>query len=100
MQQATPAASTSNASPGTKEYLPDLFARARITHPDLPLDPVIVQSLLICLIAQPRSPTVSEQHAHDRAVRPGLHLILRTKEEDVGLVVNLVALVSRLYRFT
>ncbi|KAI0663423.1 hypothetical protein C8Q70DRAFT_949776 [Cubamyces menziesii] len=92
MQQATPAASTSNASPGTKEYLPDLFARARITHPDLPLDPVIVQSLLICLIAQPRSPTVSEQHAHDRAVRPGLHLILRTKEEDVGLVVNLVAL--------
>ncbi|KAH9892668.1 hypothetical protein C8Q73DRAFT_791694 [Cubamyces lactineus] len=92
MQHATPTTSTSNAPPGTKEYLPDLFARARIAHPDLPLDPVIVQSLLICLIAQPRSPTVSEKHAHDRAVRPGLHLILRTKEEDVGLVVNLVAL--------
>ncbi|KAI8994009.1 hypothetical protein BD414DRAFT_379132, partial [Trametes punicea] len=78
--------------PGTKEYLPDLFARARAAHPDLPLDPVILQSLLICLIAQPRSPTVSEQQAHDQAVRPGLHLILRTREEDVGLVVNLVAL--------
>ncbi|KAI0775817.1 hypothetical protein BD413DRAFT_602979 [Trametes elegans] len=80
------------AHPGTKEYLPDLFARAHAAHPDLPLDPVILQSLLICLIAQTRSPTVSGKQAHDKCIRPGLHLILRVKEEDVGLVVNLVAL--------
>ena len=43
---------------------------------------------------------ISDKHAHDRAVRPGLHLILRTKEEDVGLVVNLVALVSCLFRIS
>ncbi|KAI0675401.1 hypothetical protein C8Q78DRAFT_1012230 [Trametes maxima] len=77
---------------GTKEYLPDLFARARSAHPDLPLDPVILQSLLLCLIAQPCSPTVSAKQAYEHDVRPGVHLILRTKEEDVGLVVNLVAL--------
>ncbi|KAI0373935.1 hypothetical protein BV20DRAFT_988046 [Pilatotrama ljubarskyi] len=92
MQRAS--SSSSTASPGTKEYLPNLLARARAhaTHPDLPLDPVILRSLLICLIAQTRSATVSEKQAHDRCVRPGLHLILRTREEDVGLVVNLVTL--------
>ncbi|KAI0633228.1 hypothetical protein C8Q77DRAFT_772367 [Trametes polyzona] len=82
----------SNAQPGTIEYLPDLFARAHAAHPDLPLDPVILQSLLICLIAQPRTPAVSAKQAYDSAVHPGVHLILRTREEDVGLVVNLVAL--------
>ncbi|KAI0358549.1 hypothetical protein OH77DRAFT_1420949 [Trametes cingulata] len=84
--------SSSVAPPGTSEYLPNLLARAHATHPDLPLDPVILRSLLMCLIAQRRSPNVSEKQANDRDVRPGLHLILRTREEDVGLVVNLVAL--------
>ncbi|OSD06972.1 hypothetical protein PYCCODRAFT_1464101 [Trametes coccinea BRFM310] len=91
MQPASSSSSTV-VSPGTKEYLPDLFARARAAHPDLPLDPVILQSLLICLIAQTRSTSVIEKQAQDRPVRPGLHLILRTREEDVGLVVNLAAL--------
>ncbi|KAI0823616.1 hypothetical protein BC628DRAFT_1411399 [Trametes gibbosa] len=80
------------ASPGTIDYLPDLFARARAAHPDIPLDHVILQSLLICLIAQPRTPTASVKDAYETSLHPGLHLILRTKEEDVGLVVNLVTL--------
>lgn len=93
MQHAS-SASSSKAPPGTIDFLPDLFARAHAAHPDFPLDHVIIQSLLLCLIAQPRSPSVSAKQAYDNAVRPGLHLILRTREEDVGLVVNLVALVS------
>ncbi|OJT15423.1 hypothetical protein TRAPUB_8011 [Trametes pubescens] len=91
MQHAS-SASSSKAPPGTIDFLPDLFARAHAAHPDFPLDHVIIQSLLLCLIAQPRSPSVSAKQAYDSAVRPGLHLILRTREEDVGLVVNLVAL--------
>ncbi|EIW62645.1 uncharacterized protein TRAVEDRAFT_68983 [Trametes versicolor FP-101664 SS1] len=91
MQHAS-SASSSKAPPGTIDFLPDLFARAHAAHPDFPLDHVIIQSLLLCLIAQPRSPSVSAKQAYDSAVRPGLHLILRTREEDVGVVVNLVAL--------
>ena len=79
--------------PGTSDYLPGLLARARAAHPDLPLDPVILQSLLICLIAQPR-PSGSVKLERNHGSRSGLHLILRTREEDVGLVVNIVALVS------
>ncbi|KAI0645802.1 hypothetical protein C8Q79DRAFT_1052969 [Trametes meyenii] len=90
--QPIPSFTPSTSLAGTKEYLPDLFTRAHSAHPDLPIDPVILQSLLICLIAQPRSATVSAKQAYDHGVHPGVHLILRTKEEDVGLVVNLVAL--------
>ena len=79
--------------PGTSDYLPGLLSRARAAHPDLPLDPVILQSLLICLIAQPR-PSGSVKMERNHGSRSGLHLILRTKEEDVGLVVNIVVLVS------
>ena len=78
--------------PGTKEYLPSLLARARAAHPDIPIDPVVLRSLLICLIAQPRIPVGSAKP--DKSTHAGVHLILRTKEEDVGLVVSVVALVS------
>lgn len=84
-----------DALPGTTEYLPELIARARTTHPDLPIDPVIIQSLLICLIAQPR--LCSGSTKTDKSNHIGLHLILRTKEEDIGLLVSVVALVSAFF---
>ena len=84
-----------DALPGTTEYLPELIARARTTHPDLPIDPVIIQSLLICLIAQPR--LCSGSTKTDKSNHIGLHLILRTKEEDVGMVLNIVAMVSDMW---
>ena len=83
-----------NAPPGSAAYLPELVARARTTHPDLPLEPIVLQSLLLCLIAQPRLPSSTVKHDRETGSHVGLHLVLRTKEEDVGLVVNLVALVS------
>ncbi|RPD57518.1 hypothetical protein L226DRAFT_551309 [Lentinus tigrinus ALCF2SS1-7] len=87
--QAT-ASPTIHAPPGTTAYLSGLVARAVASHPDLPIEPIILQSLLLCLIAQPRLPLGSVKP--DRYTGPGVHLILRTKEEDVGVVVNLVAL--------
>ncbi|KAI1795593.1 hypothetical protein LXA43DRAFT_881334 [Ganoderma leucocontextum] len=96
MQPAIP--SDAIVPPGTSEYLPELMSRARASHPDLPLDSVILQSLLICLIAQPR-PSGSVKPERNHGSRSGLHLILRTKEEDVGLVVNIVALVSGCFSY-
>ncbi|RDX42725.1 hypothetical protein OH76DRAFT_1410893 [Lentinus brumalis] len=90
MQTAASPGPSHHAPPGTPPYLSGLIARAQAAHPDLPIDPVILQSLLLCLIAQPRLPSGSAKP--DRLVGSGLHLVLRTKEEDVGLVVNLAAL--------
>ena len=81
-----------NYPPGASEFLPGLLVRSRAAYPDLPIDPVILQSLLICLIAQPRLPSGSVKS--DKSTHVGLHLILRTKEDDIGLVMNVVALVS------
>ncbi|CAA7260665.1 unnamed protein product [Cyclocybe aegerita] len=69
---------------GTASFLPALLAHIRATHnlniasspnpglQPLPLDNVIFQSILLCLIGQQK------------------HLVLRTPEEDVGLAVKLV----------
>lgn len=63
---------------GTQAFLPALLAYIRnVAAPaSLPLDHVIFQSILLCLIAGDK------------------HLILRTPEEDVGLVVRLAVWVS------
>ena len=63
---------------GTQAFLPALLAYIRnIAAPaSLPLDHVIFQSVLLCLIAGDK------------------HLILRTPEEDVGLVVRLAVWVG------
>jgi len=67
---------------GTQAFLPALLAYIQnVTNsPSLPLDHVIFQSLLLCLIAGDK------------------HLILRTPEEDVGLTVKLTVWVSPQYR--
>jgi hypothetical protein len=63
---------------GTQAFLPALLAHIRglATTQSLPLDPVIFQSILLCLIAGEK------------------HLILRTAEEDIGLTVKIVVWVS------
>lgn len=63
---------------GTQAFLPALLSYIRnVAAPvSLPLDHVIFQSILLCLVAGDK------------------HLILRTPEEDVGLVVRLAVWVS------
>lgn len=73
-------------------YLSTLLARIRASHPDFPLDTTILNSLLLSLVAPvPSTPfTVSETAGKGG----GLHVILRTKKEDITLVANFANLVS------
>lgn len=87
-------APVSLATPGSPEYLQSILHKISDTHPELPLDPVILQSILLCLIAG----RYHENHGqctqtHTRSK----NLILRTKEEDVGMVLNIVAMVSDMW---
>lgn len=64
---------------GTPTFFPSLLSYvhdAASSPSALPLDPVIFQSILLCLVAGDK------------------HLILRTPEEDVGLVLKLAFWVS------
>ncbi|KAG6335697.1 hypothetical protein ID866_3403 [Astraeus odoratus] len=63
-------------SPGTKLFLPSLLAHVRSALPGFPAEPVIIQVLLLCITSGDRN------------------LILRTRDEDVGLVARLATLVS------
>ena len=74
----------STPAPGTAAYFPSILARIHEACPELPVDPVIVQSLLLCLVATDEGST-----PHN-----GKNLILRTRDEDIGLVLNLTELVS------
>ncbi|KAL4078286.1 hypothetical protein V8B97DRAFT_1865810 [Scleroderma yunnanense] len=60
--------------PGTQLFLPSLLAHVRSALPDLPLEPVVIQVLLLCITSGDRN------------------LILRTREEDISLVTKLVTL--------
>ncbi|THH12468.1 hypothetical protein EW146_g7666 [Bondarzewia mesenterica] len=62
------------AIPGTPQFFPALLEHIRTTAPSLPLDPVILQSLLLCLMSGNRN------------------LILRTRDEDITVVQNLTTL--------
>jgi hypothetical protein len=63
-------------------YFAALRLAVQIIGPEIPLDPVILQSILLCLIA------------------PGgtRNLLLRVKDEDIGLVQNITSLVSFTYQ--
>lgn len=74
---------------GTQAYFSSYLNRIREAHPDFPLDPVIFQSVLLCLIAGG-----SHGEHLDTASRGSKHLILRTVPEEVGLVLNVTTLVS------
>ncbi|KAJ7077321.1 hypothetical protein B0H15DRAFT_862216 [Mycena belliarum] len=61
--------------PGTPTFFPALLAQVRdVAPPSLPLDPIVFQSILLCLIAGEK------------------HLLLRAPEQDVRLVVKLAYL--------
>ncbi|KAJ7187929.1 hypothetical protein C8R46DRAFT_873800, partial [Mycena filopes] len=63
--------------PGNPTYFPALLAAIRdLAPPSLPLDAVVFQSILLCLLSGEK------------------HVILRAPEKDVRLVVKLAVLVS------
>lgn len=64
------------SSPGTADYFPALVTRIRTAVPNLPLEPIILESVLLCLVCGSKN------------------LILRTEEEKVGMVAKSVASVS------
>lgn len=76
-----------NAAPGTAAYFPSCVSRIREANPDFPVEPVILQSILLCLVAGDAGGN-GDGHSGRK------NLILRTRDEDVGMVLNLACLVS------
>ena len=76
-----------NTAPGSTAYFPSCVSRIRETHPDFPLEPVILQSILLCLVA-------GNTDGSPDGYTGRKNLILRTRDEDVGVVLNLACLVS------
>ena len=62
---------------GTPPFFPAVLASIRAAAPNLPLDPVLLQALLLSFLARQ-------------------NLILRTREEDIGSVSKLAASVRAL----
>ncbi|KAJ6594209.1 hypothetical protein B0H19DRAFT_912150, partial [Mycena capillaripes] len=63
--------------PGTPPFFPTLLRLVRdLALPSLPIDAVVLQSILLCLVAGEK------------------HLLLRAPAKDVRLVVKLAFLVS------
>ncbi|KAG1870243.1 hypothetical protein DFJ58DRAFT_765268 [Suillus subalutaceus] len=60
--------------PGSTLFLPSLLAHIRTAAPGLPIEPVIIQVLLLCIVSGNRN------------------LILRTREEDISLVSRLTTI--------
>ena len=63
-------------TPGTPDFFASLLEYIRVTAPDVPLDPVIFQAIVLCVMAGNK------------------HVLLRPREEDVTIVQNLAAIVS------
>ena len=64
------------AAPGSPNFFSDLLDYVRNAVPGFPIDPVIFQSILLCIMAGNKN------------------VVLSTPEEDVSLVQNLATLVS------
>jgi len=62
--------------PGTQPFLASLLAHVRSALPGHPLEPILIQVLLLCIASGDR------------------HLVLRTREEDINLVAKLATIVS------
>ncbi|KZT71836.1 hypothetical protein DAEQUDRAFT_99219 [Daedalea quercina L-15889] len=95
------------AVPGSPDYLPALLSNIHTTHPTLPVDPVVLQSLLLSLVSCIPKPLSSSSEAMVRdaglAILPSSEqcvnvpstcasLILRTREEDVAVLLHIVSL--------
>jgi hypothetical protein len=63
--------------PGAGGYFPPLLARVHEAAPHAAAEPAILQALLLCMVA-----------GDDR------HLLIRTRQDDVGSVARLTASVS------
>jgi len=61
----------------TDGFYPALLANVHNVAPELPLDPVVFRSLLLCLL-----------------VSGGKNLLLRSYDEDISLIQSITALVS------
>ena len=67
-----------------------ILSRVREAYPELPLDPVILQSVLLCLIAG----RYDQYHGEGSETHKGKNLLLRTRKDDVGMVLSITAMVS------
>lgn len=63
-------------TPGTPDFFASILEFIRVTAPDVPLDPVVFQAIVLGVMAGNK------------------HVLLRPMEEDVAIVQNLAALVS------
>lgn len=63
-------------TPGMPDFFASILEFVRVTAPDVPLDPVILQAIVLCVLAGNK------------------HVLLRPREEDITVVQNLAALVS------
>ena len=77
-----------NALGTSQSYFSSCLAKIREAQPDFPLDPVIIQSILLCLIGGGGQGNPGEASVGCK------NLILRTSAEDISLVLNLATLVS------
>ena len=69
---------TALSQPGTLPFFPSLLSSIQTNAPNVPLDPVALQAILLCLLAGNKN------------------LILRsTREDDIGSITKLTASVSR-----
>ncbi|EPT04621.1 hypothetical protein FOMPIDRAFT_1099815, partial [Fomitopsis schrenkii] len=93
--------------PGSPTYLTALLSSIQALHPTLPVDPVVLQSLLLILITRLPKPLsssaeVTTQNAPLGSTQTGqasphfpstcANLILRTREEDVAVLLHIVSL--------
>ena len=81
---------------GTSDYFPSLLSKIHDAHPDIPIDNVILQAILLCIVAG-RSPSDSPPLAggiRSSGLNGSKYLLLRTREDDVNMVVNIVVTVS------
>lgn len=62
-------------TPGTPDFFASILEFVRATAPDVPLDPVIFQAIVLCVMAGNK------------------HVLLRPREEDITVVQNLAALI-------
>lgn len=107
--------STQQPVPGSSTYLTSLLSSIQALHPTLPVDPVVLQSLLLSLISRLPKPLSSPTEVPIQNAPLGItqegqafpqfpgtcaNLILRTREEDVAVLLHIVSLVSQATRLS
>ncbi|KAK7692351.1 hypothetical protein QCA50_003976 [Cerrena zonata] len=76
---------------GTSDYFPSLLSKIHDTHPDVPIDSVILQAILLCIVAGKSDSSTVSGGTHASGMPNGSkYLLLRTREDDVNMVVNIV----------